>query len=725
MKKKDLLAMRNLRATKAMIREAEADHPKKIKYRTWGNTYHTREEREYDLFMRCVQENDILKVSLFPPKGLRLGNLHPTFDLYIDKPAKKFLTFDREKKHWLTGKLDRLEWDGKTYYGKRWISSADEKRIQNYFHTELNAYDAILRFQQDIREEELLKRHKRQTDPWDMDLAQIPALPKDWNRWVQKVGIPEQFIFYDYVKRGATHGYCSYCEKEVPIKKPHHNKVGKCPRCRHKITYKASGRAGRLETENREVYLMQRCKDGLVIREFRVSCRYARDDHWKPDIWCHEERRALFDRYGTPLRAYYWGMYKMQYNRWIQGNNYTPSSYSWYYGGRFEGRIYGKTIPDLAKRGLSRTGLIEYIKRKIVLDPERYLAVHNQVPQLEQLSKAALPALVDECMERFYDFKEKLNAGNATSLLQMLAINSRELKRLRENNGGTDFLAWLRYEKVTGKDIPDSVISWLCAEKIAVKDIQFIADRMSIVQIYNYIRRNMSAYHTTSKNVITTWSDYLTMAVRFHLDTSKEVVFRTNKLRTRHNELAALDDKDISLQIGELMSKYPHVEEICSGLKEKYEYGGKDFIIRAPNGVADILKESKILDLCIKNVDRYWDRIERQESYLLFLRRANEPNASYYTVEIEPDGTVRQVRTFGDDQDKDIDTIRAFLLEWQSVIRKRMTQEDRKRAQVSRELRNQNYIQLRNDQIKIHTGRLSGQLLVDVLTADLMENAAA
>lgn len=724
MKKKDLLAMRDLRATKIMVRVAEADIPKKTKYSTWGGTY-IKERYEYDLFMRCVQENGIMKVSLFPPRELRLRNLRSVFDLYIDRAAKKFITFDREKKRWLTSKLDRLDWDGKDWIGKRWASPADEKLIQSYFQTDRDAYSAILTFQRDVREEELQKRHKRETDPWDADLTQVPALPKDWEHWVQKVGIPEQFIFYDYVKKGVTHGYCSYCEKEVPIKSPRHNKSGKCPCCRHKITYKVSGRVRRLDTENKIVYLMQRCRDGLVIREFRVSCRYPRDNHWKPELWCYEDRRALFDCYGTPLRAYFWGTYKNQCERWIRGNNCAPSSYSWYYGNRFAGRIYGKTIPDLAKRGLNRTGLIEYIKRKIVLDPELYLAVHNKFPQLEQLSKASLPALVDECMERSTEFAERLNAGNATSLLQMLAINSQELKRLRDNNGGTDFLAWLRYERVTGKEIPDTVISWFCAEKIKVKDIQFITDRMSTVQIYNYLRRNMAKYNMASRDVIITWSDYLSMAVRFHLDTSKEIVFRTNKLRARHNELAALDDKGTSLRIGEIMIHYPHIESICKELKEKYEYSGENYIICAPDGVADILTESKILDLCIKNTDRYWERLDRQESYLLFLRRASKPNDSYYVVEIEPDGTVRQVRTFGDDQDKDIDTIRAFLLEWQSVIRQRLTQEDQKKAQVSHELREQEYLQLRNDQIKIHTGKLRGHLLVDVLTADLMENAAA
>ena len=67
---------------------------------------------------------------------------------------------------------------------------------------------------------------------------------------------------------------------------------------------------------------------------------------------------------------------------------------------------------------------------------------------------------------------------------------------------------------------------------------------------------------------------------------------------------------------------------------------------------------------------------------------------------------------------------RDFLREWQAVVAKRITEEDRQAAVVSQILRNQEFEQMRQNNIIIHTGNLSGQRMVDVLTADLMENAA-
>ncbi len=133
--------------------------------------------------------------------------------------------------------------------------------------------------------------------------------------------------------------------------------------------------------------------------------------------------------------------------------------------------------------------------------------------------------------------------------------------------------------------------------------------------------------------------------------------------------------------------------------------------------------DSRKLCHCIANSDVYWERMERRESYLLFLRKTAEPDTPYYTVEAEPGGTVRQVRTQYNRQNDDIGEVRAFLKIWQKQLAKRLTQKDKQLAADSHELRIKELVQLRNDQVTIHTGDLAGRLLVDVLTEDLMEAA--
>lgn len=719
--KRDLLKLRPLKATPKMMRMAADDIPKKETYSCNGYTY-TRETVQHDLFLRCAVQAGILKVSLFIPNIMRLGSIKPAFDVFIDRAAKKFLTFDYDKSRWLTGKLDRIDWE--TFYyssADRWISKADAKKVQEYLGSKEGSYWAILDYQRGIRAEELKRRHKRQTDPWDADLAQIPALPKDWDRWVAKVGIPEHYIFYRYTRKGADSGYCTYCEKEVPIKAPRHNKKGRCPCCRHTISFKSIGKAGRVWTKERTVYLMQRCADGFTIRCFKTARCYPPGEIESPIQYCHEIRRGIYDCDGHALKAYYWGTYKQVEDRWIKTSVCSPTCWGFY------GRVYGKTLPDLSRRGLSRTGVLDYIRQDGNVDPEKYLAVLERVPQLEQIAKVGLSRMVNECLEAHYSFKEKLASQNATSLTGMLGINAQELKRLRVNNGGTRFLAWLRFEKGSNRLIPDWVISWFCSQKVTAEDLKFIRDRMSIVQICHYMKRQLEDTHyQNASHMLTTWADYLSMAVRFHLDVNNEIVFRAKNLRQRHDELVARSnqDKDLSVQIGEVMQAHPQVEAILPSLVSKYGYAGDKYLVVVPTSVEEIIQEGRYLNHCIASSKRYWERIERGESYLMFLRKTSSPQTPYYTMEVEPGGTVRQLRTFYDNQNDDVIEARGFLREWQAVVAKRITEEDRQAAAVSQVLRNQEFKQMRQDNVIIYTGNLAGQRLVDVLTADLMEAAA-
>lgn len=120
----------------------------------------------------------------------------------------------------------------------------------------------------------------------------------------------------------------------------------------------------------------------------------------------------------------------------------------------------------------------------------------------------------------------------------------------------------------------------------------------------------------------------------------------------------------------------------------------------------------------------YWERIEQQEAYILFLRKTAEIDKPYYTLEVEPNGTIRQKRTYFDRQNDDLKDAEKFLKEWQKVVSERLTESDREKAEKSKVLRLQEFEQLRQDDIRIHTGDLAGQRLVDVLVSDLMETAA-
>lgn len=718
MKKKELLKLRALNATSDMMQTANEDTPKRTVYNNWYSE-HVSISYQYGLYMRCQVIKGILKVAFFLPEHMRMGGKKPAYELYIDKKEKEFLTYDRLREKWLTAKLDRIPWPGYMFYSKKkWISPRGYGLVKEYLGGRHGGYQGLLEYQLKVRADELKQRHRIETDPWDLALEQTPNLPKDWEHWVNKVGITENYIFYQYSRKGAKTGYCTFCEKEVAVRAPRHNKMGYCARCRHRITYKSIGKAGTVVTEREHMYLMQRCEDGVILRAFDGYRKYPKGNYKNPECSFWEIRRAIYDHHAHPLSAYYWGLYKQSETRWIGTYFCNPG-----WCGDGKGRVYGKTLPTLAAKELHHTGLIEAIRDNRKIDPEKYLAVLERVPQLEQLAKAHLPDLVMECLGGYYTFSEAFKNPKSGSLLKLLGIDSQQMKRLRENRGGRKFLTWLQYEKVTGKYLPDKAVAWFCNENILPDKLRFIADRMSMVQIYNYIRRQMRETHMKSSEVLTTWSDYLSMACRLKMDTGDAIIYRVRKLRQRHDELVDIcGQKKLEIRAGEILQKYPHVEDIYQEINEIYGYAGEEYAVIVPSRIEDIMDEGEKLHHCVGSSDRYWERIERKESYVLFLRRVSDLDAPYYTLEIEPDGTVRQKRTMYDRQKEDIKDAEKFLREWQKVISKRITTKERGLAEKSRILRNEEFAQMRENQVIIHTGDLRGRLLVDVLMEDLMEN---
>lgn len=716
--KRELKALEDLKATPEMMDLAKRDKKERREYTRWGGRY-TSSEYKYCIYMRCRVQLGYLKVGYFMGSHMRCGGDKPIYELYCHRESGQFLTWDCQNQKWRESMEDNLEWPQQYWRSKVWISEEDEKTVQEYLKLpNETAWDGIIRWQRRMREEQLERRYKRQVDPWDRELAQTPALPKDWKKWCNKVAVPENYIFYDYIRSGAKDGYCTYCDKVVPIEKPVHGKKDKCRCCGREITFKSRNRQKYIHTERHYAYLIQRTENGFVVREFWAMRTYRQDEGWKANVINHELRRAFFDQTSKPVSAYVWDLYRNKEHRFVSTG---VCALSW--GGADRGAVYGRTLPDLAQKELKHTGLLEYLQSEPKVDAEWYLTTWNRYPQLEQLVKANLPKLVTDfmCNINLLDgaYKKRVSGG----LARKLGTDDQGLRRMRENNGGVTFLNWLQFEKKTGKRLENSTIQYLAENHATPESLSFISDRMSIVQICNYIQKQSGISGMGYGHTITTWRDYLNMAKKHGKDLSDPYVYKPARLKQRHDELVLQNMmQDLQKAAKKTAMDFPKVEPVLQSIREIYSYTGEKYSVVVPDGILDIMVEGKALNHCVGSSTRYLERMERQESYILFLRKTEALKQAYYTLEVEPDGTVRQKRTQDDEQRPDIKEAKKFLQQWQKEVAKRLTDTERTLAKKSKELRLEGFAQMRRDQVRIHTGKLQGRMLVDVLMADLMEN---
>lgn len=211
------------------------------------------------------------------------------------------------------------------------------------------------------------------------------------------------------------------------------------------------------------------------------------------------------------------------------------------------------------------------------------------------------------------------------------------------------------------------------------------------------------------------------MAKRAKMDITKEQFYKPKNINEAHAKvIAVLNKKDMEKEAANRLKEYPDINTVCSELT-KYEWSDDEYAIVAPKNIMDIFLEGTVLNHCIHRCDFYFDRISQREAYLMFLRRKASIDTPWYTLEIEPDGTIRQKRTTGDNQNKDLDAAIPFLKKWQQEIKKRLSEEDKELAKKSAEARKKNYTQLRKDKKLVWHGKLQGKLLADVLENDLME----
>ena len=88
---------------------------------------------------------------------------------------------------------------------------------------------------------------------------------------------------------------------------------------------------------------------------------------------------------------------------------------------------------------------------------------------------------------------------------------------------------------------------------------------------------------------------------------------------------------------------------------------------------------------------------------------------------MEPGGTVRQKLSYSNDQYADLEDAKPFIEEWQQVVQGRMTASEISFAKQSKEIRAQEFAELKENGNIIRTGANAGKLLVDELMHDLME----
>lgn len=727
MQKEALRRLKRINATPEMVRLAK-ENTQDIEYKTrWGNY---QKKTVYDIMVRCqtreLNGSRILMVCIFFPGNVARGELAPFYEIYCNPDGGEYITrvLDRNgmEQGWSGAMADNLDevyhhlaaaWYIEDKSSRIWQNPEEKGTIQSFLGTQEKGISGLIEWQRKVKKEKTEEKERRQQEPWDRDMASIPEIFPSFYPWMERDGHSKHYIFYEYGQKGAREGYCSRCRRQVPIEKPRHNKKGRCTKCGAGITFKAASKIQTLSTEWYNAQVIQRIKGGIVIRTFSQYQYYRNTVYNFPHIITKEVERILVLDTGK-IKRYYYGLYKNKFHRWIQDSQYLPVKHTYYTD--CTTKLYKRNLTALKKNTLKKSAIDLW--EVLPTDTASYLAIEAANPAVEKLARIGMFRLAK-------DFINKGSNGGLldkeqTELAKMLKIDPARLKRLKAVDGKAEHLQWYQYEKMNNTIWPDEMIRDFGNSGFDHETFDFIPTRISLVKAWHYLKKQSQMSGLTMNHALVTWRDYINMAAENKMDVKNDMICRPKDVHAAHQRLIMLSQgREMEKEAKGLEKKWPQVNNVLSGL-QKFEYADNKYVILVPKSILDIVREGHALQHCVHTCDFYFDRIQRHESYLFFLRRASAPDIPWYTLEVEPSGNIRQKRTTGDNQGMDLEEAVAFLKKWQREFSRRLTREEKRLGEQSDQARLREYAKLRKDGNKVWHGRLAGQLLADVLEKDFM-----
>lgn len=727
MQKEALRRLKRINATPAMVRLAK-ENKQDIVYKTrWGNY---EKKTVYDLMVRCqtreLNGSRILMVCIFFPGNVARGKLAPFYEIYCNPDGSEYITRvlnrDGIEQGWSGAMADNLDemyyhladtWYIENKSSRIWQNPEGKNTIQSFLGTQEKGFFGLIEWQRKVKKEKTEEKERRQQEPWDRDMALIPEVFPSFYTWMERDGHSKHYIFYEYDKKGVMEGYCSHCHRPVPIEKPRHNKKGWCTKCGAGITFKVASKIQTLSTGWYEAQVIQRIKGGIVIRTFDQYQYYRNTVYTFPHIATKEVERILILDTGK-VKRYYYGLYKNKFHRWILDSEYIPVKHTYYTS--CTTKLYKRNLTALKKTTLKNSAIDLW--EQLPTDTANYLAIEAANPAVEKLARIGMFRLAEAFINNGSN-GGLLDKGQ-TELTKMLKIDPARLKRLKAINGKAEHLQWYQYEKITNTIWPDEMIQDFGNAEFIPSTFFFLPAPVSFIKAWNYLKKQAEIGGMTINRAMITWQDYINMAEQNKMDTKNDMICRPKDVYAAHQRLVMLArNKGNEKEAKKLEKKWPKINGILPGL-QKFEYTDKKYAIVVPRNILDIVIEGNTLSHCVHTCDFYFDRIQKQESYLFFLRHAENPDIPWYTLEVEPSGNIRQKRTTGDNQGKDLEEAKEFLRKWQKEFQKRLTQKEKLLGKKADQARIQEYADLRKNGNKVWHGRLAGQLLADVLEQDFM-----
>lgn len=658
MKKQELLKLKPLKLGKKMLSVAHQDRGEQRTQYKWngGKTRYVWTYKYYD-FLAAAVENGILKVGLWKRGSVLTKQMHPDFTIFLEKTKCEWLTYEHETGKWLTGMIFNLPvtmWSGEPFGAAKYATEETEKIISDYLGIRDSAYAAVRRFQVNHKEDIKQKRHKSELTRIDEFMESVPDYPAGYNNtWLRRVMFENEAPIVYRPGQKTVKGICLRCEKEVEIKmKPVHGQAVKCPSCHCPARLHSWGRQKSI-FERKQVGILLPTKSGdfcLCVQD--VLLPFKREEEYKEmHIAKYGDFRFKLNDWFTRQEVYEW--YEWQNTgimRWCKAKCH-GMGYSAYFASDYC-RLYTGNL-----RQVLRESVIKYVPVKEIFENAKKCdhvadvleAIRARKDMVEKLAKVGLYDLVWEDISRTYGNEELDRRGS--SLEEILGLDKERVKtamRIKATMSELKVLKAAYRAKVYLKDALVSGIAEFYGNR-GVNDLYFIVQRHNLEKQITYMRK-LPTYNSQSPTLVARdYEDFLRQLEVLNIPRTKENKFPANFYHVHAELQEEIDSKKEALEKAAIKKKNRVLKNIVKGLKTKYELDSDEFVIVWPNSKADFSAEGQLQHNCVGG---YFDRMCKKETIVFFLRRKENPETPFCTVEFNNNKCVQCRMIYNRDAEK-------------------------------------------------------------------------
>lgn len=471
-------------------------------------------------------------------------------------------------------------------------------------------------------------------------LSHIPkGINKSIEGYVSEVVLRRSRYMFVRREKKVQHGFCTHCRTENTYGGLKHNDEVECVGCQSLCVTKSSGRGRKyLMDEAYFIWFDKSLKDPKAIsaRGILVQRDYS-GDYTQVESTYRDTAAYVFEEGDARMATRsYWG-----------GRSY---------GDQWELR---KSIFDERDGAMSfRAGFLSLESIKDAVPGTRfqycvwdrydghyllaYFGLAAKYPCVEYLTKFGLKNFVDVKLSGGRTFGT-INWRGET-LDKVMRVSKHELKEIRDADFQiTPFSMWIYHEAQkdgSGFTIKEAnSFVWLCGDRHNHEIINEVRGFANLRQIRNYINKQLKkgspAHYRSGDSVLRAWRDQMVAAEKLGMDLSDESTIFPNNLYETHQasieRIKVIADEALNQKIRKQLPKLNKLGLEVDGL-----------FLRPAVDSAELIAEGNALKHCVGS---YAARYAKGETALFVIRKADEPEIPFYTLEVK-DGRVAQVYGF-------------------------------------------------------------------------------